>query len=169
MKTTLFVGILALGMAAGAVGQKSESGTTSADEKTIASLDDQGIQSALKGDTAFLEQHLASTFIGINPMGQAVTKEEDIANWKRGDIKLTAIDETNRKIHVYGDSAVVSGIAQVKGISGGHDLSGTYRVTRVYAKQNGEWQQVLFQVTRVQNAPPQSSTEQTSTQQSSQQ
>lgn len=164
MKTTVFVGILALGMAAGAVGQTSESGTTSADEKTIASLDDQGRESALKGETAFLEQHLASTYIGINPMGQALTKEEDIANWKRGDIKLTAIDETGRKIQIYGDSAVVTGVAQVKGTTGGHDMSGTYRVTRVYAKQNGQWQQVLFQVTRVQNTPPQSSTEQTSTQ-----
>jgi hypothetical protein len=151
---------LTLGMVAVAGGQSSESTSGSAEQQAVASLDEQGRQSALKGDTAFLEQHLASTYVGINPMGQALTKEEDIANWKSGDLKLTAIDERDRKIQMYGDAAVVTAIGEIKGTNKGQDISGTYRATRVYVKQHGQWQQVLFQATRVQSGPQQNTTQQ---------
>lgn len=166
---TMLVGILALGMATLAAGQYSQSGNTSAEEKAVAALDDQGRQSALKNDTAFLEKHLASTYMGISPMGETITRDEDIASWKRGDFKLTAIDERDRKVQIYGNTAVVTAIADVRGTRSGQDISGTYRRSSVYVKQNGEWQQVLFQLTKVQSTPQQTATEQSSTQQSTQQ
>ena len=153
---TMLVGVLALGMAGAAAAQYTQSGTTSSEEKAVAALDEQGRQSALSGDASFAEKYLASTYIGINPLGEITAKEEDIASRKRGEMKLASIDQRDRKINIYGNTAVVTSVADVKGTRNGQDISGTYRVSRVYAKQNGEWQQVLFQMTQVQSTSQQS-------------
>jgi hypothetical protein len=150
---TMLVGVLVLGMASFAIGQSTGSGTNSTDENAVSTLDEQGRQSALSGDPSFAEKVLASTYIGIDPSGATTTKQEEVASRKRGDMKIASIDERDRKVTVSGNTAVVTSVGDVKGSRNGHDISGTYRVSRVYAKQNGEWQQVLFQMTRVQSSP----------------
>lgn len=154
---TAFVCVLTLGMVAVAAGQSSESATNSADEKAVATLDEQGRQSAISGDPSFAEKYLASTYIGIDPSGTTTTKEEEVASRKRGDLKIASIEERDRKVIGYGNTVVVTSVGDVKGSRNGHDISGTYRVSRVYAKQNGEWQEVLFQMTRVMGSPQQGS------------
>ena len=60
--------------------------------------------------------------------------------------KILQKDET---VHVYGNTAVVTSTADVKGTNKGADISGTYQASRVWVKRNGKWQQVLFQSTKV--------------------
>ena len=48
-----------------------------------------------------------------------------------------------------GNTAVVTSTADVKGTVKGNDISGTYQASRVWVKRNGNWQQVLFQSTKV--------------------
>jgi hypothetical protein len=46
---------------------------------------------------------------------------------------------------------VLTAMSAVKGHDGETDLSGTYRIMRVFLKRNGEWQIIAFQATPVRN------------------
>ena len=69
---------------------------------------------------------------------------------KSGDIKLTANDVSDLKVRLYGNTAVVTGRADVKGTIGGKDATGALLFTRVYVKKDGRWESVAFQQTPVQ-------------------
>jgi len=130
----------------------SESPGTGQTDQALAALDAKGKQAALSGDTTFLEENLASDFVRIGPDGEMLSRDKMISNRKSGVTKYTSIDEHDRKIQMFGNTAVVTAIANVKGTSNGQALSGTYRSSRVWVNQNGAWRQVLFTSTHV-NTP----------------
>ena len=116
-------------------------------EKTITQLEDASRDAALKGDPSFAEKNLADDFVRVTADGKVLNKQEFIDNLKKS--KYQSIDFTDRKVRVYGDTAVVNTTANVKGTSDGKDISGTNRGTRVWAKVKGQWKLVNFQSTRV--------------------
>jgi ketosteroid isomerase-like protein len=52
-------------------------------------------------------------------------------------------------VRVFGDTAIVTGLLQVKGKVEDKDINAEYRWTRVYNKSGGEWLCVLEQHTYV--------------------
>jgi len=74
-------------------------------------------------------------------------KADTMSAIKSGDIKITSNELSDLKVRVYGDTAVVTGKTDVKGTSGGKDISGPTLFTRVYVKKDGRWQSVAFQQT----------------------
>ncbi len=128
---------------------KTKAGGGSA-EQQIATLEDQSRDAALKADTAFLEKTLADDYVGISGMtGGLMTRDQAIQLRKSGDIKYDSIDVGDRKIRIYGNTAVVTSEATVKGTMKGQDISGDYRGTRVWVKQKGTWKAVSFQTTPI--------------------
>ncbi len=122
-------------------------------ETHIATLEDESIKAALKGDSSFAEKYLATDYVGISgATGQMVNREESLQNWKSGAVKYQSIDERNRKIRVYGNTAIVNADYSVKGNHKGQDFSGDYRGTRVWVKQGNDWKVVSFQTTPVRAA-----------------
>ncbi len=70
--------------------------------------------------------------------------------------KFDAIDTDDVQVSVHGDTAVVTGRANVKGKMGaGQDISGQYRYMRVYTKDNGRWRAVASQTTSIVQTPAQ--------------
>ena len=54
------------------------------------------------------------------------------------------------KVHVYGDTAVVTGLNTIKSTLNGKDTSGAYRFTDVFVKRDSRWQVVATQASSVQ-------------------
>jgi len=126
-----------------------EQGSQGNVEQQIRTLHDQGRQAALKGDTTFLEEHLAASYFGIGGDGRLRTKAESIQDLKSGGIKYESIDERDVKVNTYGNTAIVNSTASVKLISNGKPIAGDYRATFVYVKQGGNGREVAFQSTPV--------------------
>ena len=105
----------------------------------------------VKGDVAALEKVTSDDYSLINMNGQMSDKSQMISNFKSGQTKLTSDEVSEMKVRVYGDTAVVTGKADIKGTLGGKDATGQIRFTRVYVKKGGRWQSVAFQQTRVSN------------------
>ncbi len=64
-----------------------------------------------------------------------------------GKIHYDTMEISEMAVRVYGDTAVVTARAEVKGSNLGQDFSGPYRFTRVWIRQNGEWKAVSYQAT----------------------
>lgn len=118
-------------------------------EQQIAALSDQVIQAYLKGDTSFFEEYYADDATIIHSDGKVSTKTQEIEDFKSGTLKYEAIDVHEKKIHAYGDTAVVITLSSAKGTLSGRPFGGDYRTTRVWVKQKGIWKEVAFQSTRV--------------------
>jgi ketosteroid isomerase-like protein len=103
--------------------------------------------SAVHNDTKLFEQVAMDDYISINPQGLLATKTQSLANVK--NFKFESIDTDDVQVNVHGDTGLVTGRALVKGKMGTQDISGQYRYTRVYTKENGRWRAVSFQLTPI--------------------
>jgi ketosteroid isomerase-like protein len=114
----------------------------------IKKLETDRAAAVVKGDTAFLEKQTADDYTLINANGQMSTKAQMIDGFKSGKSKLTMDELSDMKVHMYGDTAVITGKSNVKGTLGGKDVTGPVMFTRVWVKKDGRWQSVALQQTK---------------------
>ncbi len=119
-------------------------------EQAVLKLEDEFADALKKGDCAFLEKNFSSDYINIFGNGQMTPKAEVVNACKSGQMKYDTFDvKKDRKVRVYGNTAIVISEAEVKGHRGSIPVMGTYRRTLVFVKmKNGQWQLVTFQATK---------------------
>jgi hypothetical protein len=133
--------------------QMDEKGKKGGDvEQQIIDLSDKGREAALKADTSFLEQHTTDDYTVITGSGAVLTKSEAIQMRKNGDVKYSAIDVSDKKVRVHGNTAILTATANIKGTMKNNDMSGTYRIAQVWVKQGGKWRVANMQSTKVQES-----------------
>ena len=120
-------------------------------EEQLKKLETDRAAAVVKGDVATLEKQTSDDYTLINMNGQMSDKSQMVNAFKSGQTKLTSDEVSDMKVRVYGNTAVITGKADVKGTLGGKDVDGQIMFTRVYVKKSGNWQSVAFQQTRVAN------------------
>jgi len=119
-------------------------------EQEVSALTDQMVQANLKDDTAFYEKYYADDATIVHGNGKLFSKVDELADLRSGALKYESIDVREKKIRVYGDTAVVSLLITFKGSLSGKAFPPTdLRRTVVWVKQNGNWKVIAWQVTRV--------------------
>ena len=122
----------------------------SADQATIREIVDmerQAREASIHRDAEFSQRTLAEDYVAITPLGQVTTKQDTVSARKNGQLNYDTIDVSDMVVRVYGDTAVVTARADVKGHQLGEDFSGPYRYTRVWVRHAGHWQAVSYQAT----------------------
>jgi ketosteroid isomerase-like protein len=104
-------------------------------------------EASLRRDSDFSAHTLSEDYVAITPLGQVATKREVITARRSGQLRYEAMNITDMVVRVYGDTAVVTARADVKGHQLGEDFSGPYRYTRIWVRKNGQWQVVSYQAT----------------------
>jgi ketosteroid isomerase-like protein len=127
---------------------------TPAPEDTIRSLESQRAEALLKADVQTLSNLVADDFVEISRLGQLRTKADNVRHIASGDLKLSAVRYEDLRVRVYGDVAVLIGIADNAGTARGIPFSGKVRYTRVFVRRDGRWQAVLMQQTSMLDTPP---------------
>ncbi len=111
------------------------------DNKTIATLEDQLKTAMLNSDASVLDEFLAEGLIFTNHLGQVVSKENDIEAYRSGTAKIKSINQSEQRIRLEGDTAIVSVLSQISGEFGGAQYTTILRFTRVWQKGgNNKWQ-----------------------------
>ena len=120
-------------------------------EEELKKLETDRAAAVVKGDVATLEKQTSDDYTLINMNGQMSDKSQMVNAFKTGQSKLTSDELSDMKVRVYGNTAVITGKADVNGTLGGKDATGQIMFTRVYVKKGGQWQSVAFQQTRISN------------------
>lgn len=102
-------------------------------------------QAELTANTATMQTMLSENYLGIYGDGTLATKAETIESFRSRKTRFTRIRTWDRKIRVFGRTAVVVSKAEVVGVHDGENISGLYRYTRVYHRHNGVWKIVSFE------------------------
>lgn len=121
------------------------------DEADVLKLQSQWTKAAQEGDTAAMERILAPEYTGVNPDGSVTGKNEEIAIYRKGDLKFDSIKSSEQKVKVYIGSVMVTGKSTVKGKHKDQDISGDYRFVDVFERKPGGWQVVYSQITKVES------------------
>ncbi len=120
------------------------------DESTIreiVEMERQAKEASIRRDADFSQRTLAEDYVDITPLGQVRTKQDTVSARKSGQLRYETINVSDMVVRVYGDTAVVTARADVKGHQLGEDFSGPYRYTRVWVRRTGHWQAVSYQAT----------------------
>jgi ketosteroid isomerase-like protein len=116
----------------------------------IYQLEEAWRNSMLKGDTAAMSALLADDYISITASGILQTKDEALANMRARRVHFTTLDVSDRKVRIYGNTALVNSLASVQGVTAEGEVSGSYRYTRVYVRNpQGQWKIVSFEASRI--------------------
>jgi ketosteroid isomerase-like protein len=116
----------------------------------IDQLEDQWRSAVLKGNTTALESLLADDYIAITASGTLQNKQQTLDNLRQGRTKFTSLDISDRKVRVYGTTALVTSLASIEGTANDGVLNGNYRYTRVYVRNaQGTWKVVSFEVSKI--------------------
>lgn len=137
-------------MAAQRVSARPRPAMDSGDQETIREIIDmerQAKEASLRRDVDFSQRTLAEDYVAITPLGQVTTKQDTVSARKSGQLKYDTISVTDMVVRVYGETAVVTARADVKGHQLGEDFSGPYRYTRVWVRRTGHWLAVSYQAT----------------------
>lgn len=117
--------------------------------REIETLESQWIAALIHNDVPTINRLLADDYLGINADGTLETKADALALERNGVLKISSIDPGNLKVHVYGDTAVVTSQVNLQGRNGDRDITGRYHYTRVYSRKSGEWKIVSFEASRI--------------------
>ena len=113
-------------------------------------LEDRWRDAILGKDVKAIDALLADDYMAITANGTLESKEEALANLRNGVVQFKSIEFSDRKVRFYGTTALVTCRAEVVGTAAEGDLSGSYRFTRVYARDtSGAWRVVSFEASRI--------------------
>lgn len=129
--------------------KKGKSKGAGSAEDQIKALLDQRREAAIKADIAVLEATTPNDYTRIGPNGAIQNKAEYLQSFKDGSFKYQSIEVKDQKIRIYGNAAVATGTADIKGTNKGQDVSGSYVVSQLLVKRDGKWQVVHFQSTKI--------------------
>lgn len=119
-------------------------------EDSVRALEARRREALLAADTVALSKLLAPDFMEISRLGTVRTRVDNIRDLASGTLHLTSITYDSLNVRVYGDVAVLTGIADNTGTMRGFPFSGKIRYTRVFVRRDGRWLAVLMQQTPMQ-------------------
>jgi hypothetical protein len=105
--------------------------------ETIRAAELELIRGIRAGDIAYLERILHPDLLFIAPDGMVVTKEMDLASYKRGDMVVEALTPTFEDIRILGDHATVIVVYDTRGSMLGHPIQGRFRYIRFWKEFPG--------------------------------
>ena len=121
--------------------------TQATPEDSVRALEAARVQALIHQDTVALSRMLAPEFNEISRLGTIRTRADNIRDIASGMLRLTSIRQDSLTVRVYGDVAVLQGIAYQVGSFGGTPFTGKVRYTRVFVRRDGRWQAVTVQQT----------------------
>jgi ketosteroid isomerase-like protein len=139
-------------LAAGAVAQPAPMprGQRHESRHQIEQLEDSWRDAIVHRDIPAVTSLLADDYVGINPNGILQSKDETLANLRSGALHFASIEYSERKIRFYGSTALVTSRVEVSGKGPEDDLSGSYRYTHVWVRDDRDtWRIVSFEANRI--------------------
>jgi ketosteroid isomerase-like protein len=116
-------------------------------EQELAELDRKFVEAYIRNDTPFMETILSDDVTIINTQGKVLLKD-DALKMRFGPNPGVTYDLSNPvdevSVHLYGDTAVVTGRTTLKASRKGKTFTILGRYTRVYVKLQGHWRVVAF-------------------------
>lgn len=125
--------------------------TASASEQAVADAERQRFAAQVSKDYAALDKLLADDLVYTHSSGNTDGKASYIQSIRDGKSKYDAIDSSEMKVRVYGNTAIINGVCLIKAMNNGETINTRLRYTDVYVKKGSQWQLVTWQSVKLAN------------------
>ena len=128
---------------------KGQQWETSAEESKILALENAWNRAEEQKDFRALEQLMDESLVYVEWDGTRMGKTEFIGSVRAPDLHPAQIVNESQEAHVFGDSAIVTGVYREKGTRKGIPYSRRGRFTDTWVYRNGKWVCVASQSTLI--------------------
>jgi peptidylprolyl isomerase len=118
-------------------------------EQSLKKLNQSWDEAYLRRDAALLARIWAEGFVLTNPSGEVKTRAEMLEELGSGAATFQVFKTEDAQVRSYGQMAVVTGRATLRGEYKKQPVGGQYCYTRVYLNRLGRWQAVAYQIARM--------------------
>ncbi|GAA4397577.1 hypothetical protein GCM10023187_07200 [Nibrella viscosa] len=118
-------------------------------EQAVRDAEQKRFSAQVTNNFAVLEQVLDNDLTYTHSSGNTDSKQTFIQSLKDGKTKYEAIDVQEQTVRVYGNTAIINGLAAVKVTSNNETRTMNLRYTDVYLKRGNDWKLVAWQSLRV--------------------
>jgi ketosteroid isomerase-like protein len=155
MRRTLCALSLLLALSAAAPAQEAGPEPKTKEAREVFAVLREWLGALARNDLPAVERIVADDYrITASAEGVVLDKTQDLAPLKSGEIKFETAEASDVDVRVFGDTAVVTGVARFRVNSGGRALNFAERFTDVYVKRKGRWQPVASHTTPLRQPKP---------------
>jgi ketosteroid isomerase-like protein len=115
------------------------------DEKAVAALDTQYQAAVKKNDAAGMDRILSDDFVLVTGRGTAYTKADLLKEARSGSAVYEKQEDTQQKVRVWGDTAVVTALLWIKGTREGKPIDYKLWFSDTYVRTPSGWRYVFGQ------------------------
>jgi ketosteroid isomerase-like protein len=131
-----------------------EARSSVADEKTVAALDTEYQAAVKNNDLATMDRILANDFVLVTGLGKTYSKRDLLEEARSKRMHYERQEDSQQKIRVWGDTAVVTALLWAKGTQDGKPFDYKLWFSDIYLKTEKGWRYVFAQAsTRIPEAP----------------
>lgn len=136
------------------IGATNQARSSTDDERAVAALDAEYQAAVKKNDAATMARILADDFVLVTGLGKTYTKADLLEEARSGRVVYERQEDSNQKVRVWGDTAVVTAMLWAKGTDSGKAFDYKLWFSDTYARTPGGWRYVFAQAsTRLPNTP----------------
>ena len=117
--------------------------------ETLKQLEKRRYELMVKKDLAALREMLADDLVYTHSNGLTENKEQYLAGLASGKSVYHAVEPEETQVRLYGNMAILNGIAKVDIELNGQKTTLRLKYTDAYVKRNGKWQFVTWQSLRM--------------------
>lgn len=153
-RSLLLTLVLCVGLIVSAAAQKPASYADAAKAAdTVKELDAKRFAAQTRNDFDTLTSLLADDLVYTHSSAAVDGKTTFIDSMRSGRTKYESIEPVEVKVRVYGNTAIVNGMAKLAVTSNGQTNSFSLRYTDVWVLRDNKWQMVSWQSTRLPEPP----------------
>jgi ketosteroid isomerase-like protein len=141
--------VCAVLLAATSICGAPEQNANDRDEAVIMTLENAWNVAEARRDVSALNDLLGANLVYTDIDGSFMNKQQFLDSTKNSPVDGNSIENENVAVHMYGNSAVVSGAYREKGTMHGKPLLRRGRFTDTWVKQNNTWLCVASQSTLI--------------------
>lgn len=93
----------------------------------------------LEHDVATLRRRIHDDYLGVDPGGAVLTKDDTVETYGSGLFVLQTLVIEEQTIRTAGDTGVVTAQSTMRGRTPDGEFERRYRFTDVYVREGGEW------------------------------
>ncbi|MCJ2186520.1 nuclear transport factor 2 family protein [Novosphingobium beihaiensis] len=93
----------------------------------------------IAGDVEALDDLIDDDLVFTGPMGNVMTKAEDLEAHRSGAFRIQRLDLFDSRIHPLGEIVIATTKAELEATFGGDAVSGTFAYTRVWRESANGW------------------------------
>jgi ketosteroid isomerase-like protein len=144
------VSLLSLcGCAATPAPAQTSPATNAADEQAVLQLEHDWCEAFRTGNADAVARIEDDDYVLTTSRAELSTKADDIAEIRAHTIEYSKYENREQQVRLYGDTAVVTGVADLEGISGDKPFRMNLRFTDTLLRRGAQWKAVAAQLTKI--------------------